>query len=178
MTLPKSLLTGSKIYVQSESLQAAAECKQKLNRINPSHPLLVTCDADDQNTNIEISWLLNESRCWDSEGSERSNATVLSKKLNVPCKHDGHIILDELKVSDSVPALPEKSTGGIKQVSETPVFVITKDGIYIFQLTITQPEMKRFRASIHIEIKATYGYLSAIDWPLLLVRKSTKAHCD
>lgn len=103
----------------------------------------------------------------------------MSKKLNVPCKHDGHIILDELKVSDSLPALAPVKTGGIKQVSDTPVFVITKDGIYIFQLTIAQPEMKVFRASVHIEIKATYGYLSAIDWPLLLVRKLlAPTHCD
>lgn len=137
-----------------------------------SVPLPVTCDAKDQTTDIEISWLLSESKCWDSEAPERSNATVRSKKITSPCKHDGHIILDELKSRDSLPDPPAQIEGmKLKQSTESPVYTVVKDGIYIFQLTITQPQQKPFWATVHIEIRAPYGYLSAIDWPLLLVRK-------
>lgn len=132
-------------------------------------------------TDIEISWTLSESKCWDSEGAERINAStqVRSQKKLYPCRHDGHIILDELKLNDNTKsALPVESaeaqktkTDGIKQPVEHPVVEISKDGIYIFQLTITQPAQKPFLAKIHIEIRATYGYLSAIDWPLLLVSR-------
>lgn len=90
------------------------------------------------------------------------------------CRHDGHIILEELKLADSAPALPEepkKDENGIRLPPERPIFTITKDGIYIFQLTINQLEGKAFSANVHVEMKAPYGYLSASDWPLLLVRK-------
>lgn len=133
-------------------------------------------------TNIEILYALSESRCWDTEGAERFNeSTPVRNKQVFACKHDGHIILDELKFSEAALAQPQvpndannkSPTGGIRQPPEHPIATIRKDGIYIFKLTIDQPAQKPFQANVHIEIKATYGYLSAIDWPLLLV-----SHCE
>lgn len=125
-------------------------------------------------TNIEVFYALSESRCWDTEGAERFNeSTPVRNKQVFACKHDGHIILDELKFSEAALAPTDDNnkspTGGIRQPPEHPIATIRKDGIYIFQLRIDHPAQKPFQANVHIEIKATYGYLSAIDWPLLLV---------
>ncbi|XP_071445363.1 transmembrane protein 87A [Hetaerina americana] len=47
-----------------------------------------------------------------------------------------------------------------------PVFTITKDGVYLLVLKINS-ERARFNATVHVEMMGTYGYLSALDWPLL-----------
>lgn len=130
-----------------------------------------------------MGWALSESKCWTSEGTERFNESTqvhsIPPRMTYPCKHGGHIILDELKLREANPVLPVDPAvaaaavapvaNGMRQPIEHPVFEITRDGIYIFQLTITQPAQKAFQANIHIEIRATYGYLSAIDYPLLMV---------
>lgn len=155
MTLPKSLFVGSMIFVQ------------------------ILCDAaEPTGTPIHIKWGLSQSPCWESEGFEVFNKTTqIPTQLKVAeCKHDGHIILDELKVSDSVTHTsrkvePPKSDAALLPGGRSnPVFEITWDGLYIFMLSIEQPEQKDFKASVHVEIKAPYGYLSAVDWPLLPVR--------
>lgn len=57
------------------------------------------------------------------------------------------------------------------QKAEQPVFTITKDGDYHFTF-IMQPlvEGQDFTANVHIEMRSSYGYLSAVDYPLLIVR--------
>lgn len=57
----------------------------------------------------------------------------------------------------------------ILQSGEKPVFVITQDGQYQFSLSITTINDEYFRANVHIEMRASYGYLSAADFPLLPV---------
>ncbi|XP_046387607.1 transmembrane protein 87A [Ischnura elegans] len=47
-----------------------------------------------------------------------------------------------------------------------PVFTITKDGVYLLVLKMNG-EGANFNASVHVEMMGTYGYLSALDWPLL-----------
>lgn len=47
-----------------------------------------------------------------------------------------------------------------------PVFTITKDGVYLLIVKISGAT-RDFNASVHIEMLGTYGYLSALDWPLL-----------
>lgn len=150
-------------------------------------PSSVTCDAVNTNTDIEISWFLSESKCWVGEGTERFNQSARTnvQKEKFQCKHDGHIILDELKLTEVPSKLPQEGEGdaapvapvapvvnGLRQPVEHPVIEIHHDGIYIFQMTITPvPAQNAFQANVHIEIRATYGYLSAIDYPLLLVRR-------
>ncbi|CAH0388076.1 unnamed protein product [Bemisia tabaci] len=54
--------------------------------------------------------------------------------------------------------------------SKRSSFPITKDGIYLLILKIEpgmQMNREPFNASVHIEMKGDYGYLSASDWPLL-----------
>lgn len=104
---------------------------------------------------------------------------IRSKPKIAECKNGGHIILDELKVSDSVTTkskLPheddEKADRKTLAVNEHPVFQITKDGLYNFMLSVYTPqkqEPKEFQATVHIEIRAPNGFLSAVDWPLLPV---------
>lgn len=148
--------------------------------INPKTPLSVTCDATDSDAEIDISWVLSENRCWDSEGSERLNASTQVHSIKRPpyaCKHDGHIILDEFKFSNSAPEEKKESDssgGGLRQAPEHPIVTIHKDGMYNFQLAIQS--QRPFLAKVHIEMKAPYGYLSATDWPLLLVGKNKLKH--
>lgn len=49
--------------------------------------------------------------------------------------------------------------------SNNPVYTIQADGVYLFALFIKSD--KNYNASVHIEMRATYGFLSAVDWPLL-----------
>lgn len=59
----------------------------------------------------------------------------------------------------------------VHQKAEQPVFTITKDGDYHFTF-IMQPlvDGQDFTANVHIEMRSSYGYLSAVDYPLLIVR--------
>lgn len=52
------------------------------------------------------------------------------------------------------------------QKSEQPVFTITQDGDYHFTFIMKGQD---FKANVHIEMRGSYGYLSAVDYPLLIV---------
>jgi hypothetical protein len=57
------------------------------------------------------------------------------------------------------------------QKKDNSIFTITKDGVYVFGLRIESiaPPNTDYNASVHLEIKSLYGYLSAADYPLLPV---------
>ncbi|XP_023229496.1 transmembrane protein 87A-like [Centruroides sculpturatus] len=44
---------------------------------------------------------------------------------------------------------------------------VDKDGMYLFVLFIESVDGKPFNITVNIEMKSQYGYLSAVDWPLL-----------
>ncbi len=59
--------------------------------------------------------------------------------------------------------------------SEQPAYVVSKEGVYLFIVTIKQKDTvtlkgnHAFTAQMVIEMKSETGYLSVIDWPLLPV---------
>jgi len=50
-------------------------------------------------------------------------------------------------------------------VPEHPVYTVHATGIYLLQLTLSAKS--EFNANVSIQMRGTYGYLSAADWPLL-----------
>lgn len=63
---------------------------------------------------------------------------------------------------------PASSSGNVSNDSSGHHIMIPEDGVYLIVLKIRSPvQDKLFDASVDIEIKNTYGYLSAIEYPLL-----------
>lgn len=70
---------------------------------------------------------------------------------------------------DSVPLYLQKSV--------KPVFTIPKDGVFLFIAKIELKSTDDFKAVISIQIKGEHGYLSATEYPLLIVRVLPEALC-
>lgn len=50
------------------------------------------------------------------------------------------------------------------------VYKVSRDGFYILNVHISPENGNVFKeAKVHVEMKGTYGYLSAANWPLLPV---------
>lgn len=60
----------------------------------------------------------------------------------------------------------------LAQNLDKPVVKIPNDGLFMFTMIINSTDIpaKNFNASVHIEMRGTYGFLSAVDYPLLPVR--------
>lgn len=166
--VPKSLFEGSEIFVQ------------------------IMCDSKDPNTTISIRWLLWQADCWQTsfnsvEHPDFENDANLIKPLpvNETCSNGGHIPLFEYhlpaanraaaadkktrsKRLDAAETGPYTTNRKTKSTANNPVYTIQEDGLYLFVLSI-QPfnEKIGYNATVHIEMRADYGYLSAVDWPLL-----------
>jgi hypothetical protein len=95
------------------------------------------------------------------------NPLEVSEVQQAQCTNGNHIILQELRF-----AKPQRRNEA--EIPETKkdnsIFTITKDGVYVFGLRIEsiKPDTD-YNASVHLEIKSLYGYLSAADYPLLPV---------
>lgn len=121
------------------------------------------------------------------QGETGLSTKSIFNSQNKTCKPQGHIILDEYLIdnkkqkSTSVRDLPNKNNDGKKETQNAvtipklqnpsninPIWTITQDGMYFFQMSIKSvSESHDFNVTVHIEMKGTYGYLSARDWPLL-----------
>ncbi|KAK7070884.1 Transmembrane protein 87A [Halocaridina rubra] len=191
----------------------------------------VMCNPDValSNTNIEISWMLWKTPCWNEyifqEENKETSLEVYFEKVGPkvaelddnsktgyiktgpvvkPC--DNNILLDEVNLEsmiidkkseslkertdvpraadpdgditdekvDTTPETPKDqgisenhiSSLGAAQTKH-PVAVIPTDGVYFLVVHTAGVDGGTYRADIHIEIKSQYGYLSAVDWPLL-----------
>lgn len=67
--------------------------------------------------------------------------------------------------SDPITTNQRPKVNGVQ--SNNPVYTIQADGVYMFALIIGSRDSKDYNASVHIEMRSLYGYLSAVDWPLL-----------
>lgn len=173
VTVPKSLFADSEIYVT------------------------ITCDSKPTNTNISIEWMLIQSECWQDSFMTFENVVprtfndthyIQQPKIIRECSNGGHIPLpeyhpifksagigradaksrsrrtnDQLKADETPPFVLNHKTKG----ASNPVYTIQADGVYLFALIIRAENNKDYNASVHIEMRGTYGFLSAVDWPLL-----------
>lgn len=170
VTVPKSLFAGSEIYVT------------------------ITCDSKPTNTNITIKWMLIQSECWQDSFMTWENVVprtfndthyIQTQDYIRECSNGGHIPLPEWKATD---LLGPNDKNRIKRTNDqslqanenppiilnhkpkganNPVYTIQADGVYLFALVIQAAPNKDYNASVHIEMRGTYGFLSAVDWPLL-----------
>lgn len=71
---------------------------------------------------------------------------------------------------DSRNLTAEISPGGVHSTKH-PVAVVHNDGVYLLVVhtsaELSPPENESYYAQIDIEMQSDYGYLSAVDWPLL-----------
>ncbi|XP_065226214.1 transmembrane protein 87A isoform X1 [Planococcus citri] len=164
----RSLFKGSEIIVQ-------IFCKPKTNA----------------STSINVAWALSETICWEdylnlanpSSLSDLQAMYLTENRKNgdkyyirpepqtLPCTDK--IVLKEYKFpspemnNGKLPEEPSKSMPKKSGGYRTPIYTITKDGLYLLTLNISFVDSKPFEAKVHIEMKGTYGYLSAAEWPLL-----------
>lgn len=75
---------------------------------------------------------------------------------------------DRLNVNEVVPmVLNNNPSKGGMQINR-PVYTVQWDGVYMFVLIIqADDDADNYNASVHIKMRGSYGYLSAVDWPLL-----------
>lgn len=173
ITVPKSLFEGSEIYVQ------------------------ITCESHTNNTFINISWMLIQTECWQDSLAAYENVVpriandtrgILQTEIKAICSNGNHIPLPEKKdpvridkgaddgriprddkmvIDENDPKVRgRKPTSGV--ATNNPVYTIKADGVYLFAVIIKSDLRDAdYNASVHIEMRGTYGFLSAVDWPLL-----------
>ncbi|KAI4462691.1 lung seven transmembrane receptor [Holotrichia oblita] len=144
LILPKSLFKGSQIFIN-------------LNCENPNSKV----------TNISISWVVVLSQCWlvDDALTQVTDYLRSSVPLN---STESHRSLDKVYPCNDKIILDEHIFGeGEKSLGKThPVYVVLKDGVYVLGLRVTSINGD-FNLGVHVEMKSSYGYLAAADWPLL-----------
>ncbi|KRT80192.1 hypothetical protein AMK59_7443, partial [Oryctes borbonicus] len=144
LILPKSLFKGSQIFI-------------KLNCENPSGKV----------TNVSISWVVVLSQCWDYDDALNQVSDYL--KSSVPLNSsESHRSLDKVYTCNDRIILDEHMIGeGEKSLGKThPVYIVPKDGVYVLGFRVSGINGD-FNLGVHVEMKSTYGYISAADWPLL-----------
>ncbi|EFX88032.1 hypothetical protein DAPPUDRAFT_311546 [Daphnia pulex] len=141
-------------------------------------------------TSLSISWKLRHSPCWQEylglENIETGSGLlhgyymnphtipewlnysaveyVASQESIAPC--DGSTITMPAVFQSMEKKHTKRSTS-----SDDPQYVVPKEGVYLFVITIrpkSQPGGNHtYKAQIMIDMKSDVGYLSVIDWPLL-----------
>lgn len=75
---------------------------------------------------------------------------------------------DRLNANEGDPMIVNNSPSKGGMQTNRPVYTIQWDGVYLFVLIIqADNEAANYSASVHIRMRGSYGYLSAVDWPLL-----------
>nr|CAH0103091.1 unnamed protein product [Daphnia galeata] len=141
-------------------------------------------------TSLSISWKLRHSPCWQEylglENIESDPGLLHGYYMNP------HTIPEWLNYSAGEPVISQESTApcdgstitmpavfqSIEKMhtkrstnSEDPQYVVPKEGVYLFIITIKLKSLQggnhTYKAQILIDMKSDVGYLSVIDWPLL-----------
>lgn len=182
ITIPKSLRRDSQIYVQ-----IVCDSLSPKTRINITWILWQTACWEYYPSFLEnvVPNILNDSNqvtygpfvtdCSDGghiplptvHVTEPNSRSAISCEPHMDANGQQHKPGPECVNEDSSITKMYQQNPGV--LPNSPVFKITKDGIYMYTLTITptRPPGGDFNASIHIEIRSPYGFLSAADYPLL-----------
>lgn len=148
-------------------------------------------------TNISIGWTLSETICWEdflNLASPSMKGDLQAKYFTENHKNNGKsyqirqepkqfICSDKIVLDEYIYHIPQSNPGKLPVDTDnpesktnvqkknkgfrTPIYTITKDGLYLLTLNITSVNSKPFEAKVHVEMKGSYGYLSAAEWPLL-----------
>lgn len=178
VTVPKSLFAGSEIYVQ-----LTCDAKQPNTNISIQWMLIQSECWPDSFAAFEniVPHTLNDTHY------------ISQQPILAPCTNGRHIPLPEYRyrtvhenqrATAGIVARMRAKRGSDLGAEETnpvilnrkmnkigtnnPVYTIQADGVYLFALIIgSSGNNKNYEASVHIEMRGTYGFLSAVDWPLL-----------
>lgn len=176
VTVPKSVFAGTQIFVQ-----ITCDSSQKDAMVNITWRLQQEQCWEDFNDHY-INAMPSHTGL-----PEKRSPFYLER-----CSDGGHIMLPELPATPDVMAgaldgkSPTQKRAASLDAEDTeprvsrrgrvpesgvqgnnPVYTIPKDGVYMFALEIEPIRDTKFNASVHIEIRASYGFLSAVTWPLL-----------
>lgn len=174
VTVPKSLFAGSEIYVlitcdapqintniSIEWMLIQSECWQDSfmafenvvpRRFNDTHyiqqaPILAQCSNGGHIPLPEYHSIIRT-----NENKQQAAGVKSRMERN-----------DQLQADESHPIVLNRKPKG----ANNPVYTIQADGVYLFALIIRGTNNKDYNASVHMEMRGTYGFLSAVDWPLL-----------
>lgn len=180
VTVPKSLFAGSEIYVQ-----LTCEAKQLNTNISIQWMLIQSECWPDSFAAFEniVPHTLNDTHY------------ISQQPISAPCSNN-HIPLPEYRTAYRALNENREPSGVVSKMREkravdhllsadetnplvlnrklnrvgtnNPVYTIQADGVYLFALIIGSTTSKDYEASVHIEMRGTYGFLSAVDYPLLL----------
>ncbi|XP_067119815.1 transmembrane protein 87A isoform X2 [Centruroides vittatus] len=115
----------------------------------------------------------------DAEGTDIQNANTENQKMKENNKKKSVTVTEVSSSTKGQNVSPDQSSDVDKgnqsttkitpRVSKTSDHQakVDKDGMYLFVLFIESVDSKPFNITVNIEMKSQYGYLSAVDWPLL-----------
>lgn len=176
VTVPKSLFAGSEIYV-------TITCDSKPTPTNISIAWML----------MQSKCWQDSFMTFENVVPRTFNDTYIEQpEVIKECSNGGHIIMyplpeyhsanraldlsdgksrmkrtrDQLLLADeSHPIILNHKPKGDQK--NNPIYTIQADGVYLFALIIRAANNKDYNASVHIEMRGTYGFLSAVDYPLL-----------
>ncbi|XP_050316153.1 transmembrane protein 87A [Anthonomus grandis grandis] len=145
--LSKNVFKGAKVYIK------------------------INCETD-TDEKVKLNLAILQSRCWDpTEAYDELKDLMLTSSSKI-----SHPQNNSIKVYQSVETyscndhifLKQGEVNKEEQKSEIihPLHQFIHDGVYVLGLAVTI-ENSEYTIGVHIEIKNDYGYLSAVDWPLL-----------
>lgn len=124
----------------------------------------LNCDREIPDSKLTVTLIILQSPCWLPDDTFLELDNIISNKpskvpkvLHTVQEHscNGDIFIDDLTISN-------RTTGE----GMHPSYEFKRDGVYVFGLGLTT-NGSSFIINAHLEIKSDYGYLSAVDWPLL-----------
>ncbi|KAG5890066.1 hypothetical protein JTB14_003631 [Gonioctena quinquepunctata] len=145
--ISKSLFKGAKIYIR-------INCDSELQDSKVGINLAIV-----QLTCLDISEALSVIRKEISTTGSVNNSRIYHDQEEYHC-NDHFFFRQSKPLSDNPSNAPEKIS------SAEPIHVIAHDGVYVLELVVDTNSSEN-TIGVHIEMKSDYGYLSAVDWPLL-----------
>ncbi|KAJ8922759.1 hypothetical protein NQ315_007794 [Exocentrus adspersus] len=128
----------------------------------------INCDAKIPNSEVRINVAILQSNCWDITDALQEIKQEISAPKPV-FTNSSKVYLDTaiFECNDHF-FFREAELGKEKNLHNTaqPVHIISRDGVYVLALKVNT-NTSEYSVGVHIEMKNSYGYLSAVDWPLL-----------
>ncbi|XP_066257214.1 transmembrane protein 87A [Euwallacea similis] len=141
--LSKSVFKGTKVYIK------------------------INCETEDhEDVKVRLNVAIVQSPCWNAEEAFPKLKELLdSTEVLINSSKEYHSI-DNYSCNDHIFLREGQILGKASTETIHPLHEFTRDGVYVLGLTV-QTENKDYEIGVHIEIHSDYGYLSAVDWPLL-----------
>lgn len=147
--------SNSRPFYREKSLYKGAKVYTRIN-----------CETASPNSKVVVNLAILQSPCWNPSDTYNELQEIMS--LNKPTNSSKVYHYIGMQECNGDIILKESKSVGDKSETETmiPVHKFTHDGVYVLGLNVTTNSSDHF-IGVHIEINSDYGYLSAVDWPLL-----------